>query len=102
LLEHARSYAGDRALDDPLVSPFYAPLAGLPPLFVQAGAVELLVDEARAFAERARAAGVTVRWDEAPEMPHAPVLLAGYHPAAAAALARASGWITARLAGAAG
>lgn len=47
-------------------SPLHAPLAGLPPLLLHAGADEVLVDDTRRMAERARAAGVEVTehiWD---------------------------------------
>jgi acetyl esterase/lipase len=45
----------------PDVSPLCAALAGLPPLLVQAGDAEVLVDQIRAFAVRAQAAGVEIR-----------------------------------------
>lgn len=41
-------------------SPLYAPLDGFPPLLLHAGADEVLVDDTRRMAERARAAGVEV------------------------------------------
>jgi acetyl esterase/lipase len=47
-------------------SPLHAPLAGLPPLLMHAGADEVLVDDTRRMAERARVAGVEVTehiWD---------------------------------------
>jgi acetyl esterase/lipase len=42
----------------PLASPLYADLAGLPPLLLQVGSAEILLDDAVRVAERARAAGV--------------------------------------------
>ncbi|MEZ4380261.1 MAG: alpha/beta hydrolase [Nannocystaceae bacterium] len=67
----ARSYAGGAALTDPLVSPLYGvdkgDPAALPPLFVQVGSAEILVDQAVEFAQRGRAAGVDVAlrvWDD--------------------------------------
>jgi monoterpene epsilon-lactone hydrolase len=78
LLAQARDFAGGVPLDDPRVSPLHADLRGLPPLFVQVGEVELLADEARAFAERARAAGVDVTLDLLPDMPHAAPLFAAF------------------------
>jgi epsilon-lactone hydrolase len=54
----ARAYAGDVALDDPLVSPLYADLAGLPPMLVHVGSDEILRDDACRLVERARDAGV--------------------------------------------
>lgn len=54
----ARAYAGETPLDDPLVSPLYADLTGLPPMLVHVGSHEILLDDARRLVERARAAGV--------------------------------------------
>lgn len=51
----------------PIVSPLYADLSGLPPLLIHAGAAEILLDDARSLAERARAAGVEAElrvWDD--------------------------------------
>jgi epsilon-lactone hydrolase len=54
----ARAYAGEAALDDPLVSPLYADLTGLPPMLVHVGSDEILRDDGCRLVERARAAGV--------------------------------------------
>jgi epsilon-lactone hydrolase len=53
-------YVGAERLLDPLVSPLFGDLAGLPPLLLQAGTREMLHDDAVRFAERARGAGVQV------------------------------------------
>jgi acetyl esterase/lipase len=53
-------YAGERSPRDPMASPLFADLAGLPPLLVHAGGDETMLDDSRIFAERARAAGVDV------------------------------------------
>ncbi len=53
-------YVGAERLLDPMVSPLFGDLAGLPPLLLQAGTREMLRDDAVRFAERARAAGVDV------------------------------------------
>ena len=53
----ARFYAGERALDDPEVSPLYADLAGFPPTLLYVGGHEVLLDDALRFVDRARAAG---------------------------------------------
>jgi salicylate hydroxylase len=52
------SYFQERAPADPLVSPIYGDFRGLPPLLIQAGRNEVLVDEAQHLAARAKAAGV--------------------------------------------
>jgi acetyl esterase/lipase len=65
--EMAAAYAGEHGVDHPLVSPVHADLSGLPPLLVQVGTAEVLLDDAVRLAERARAAGVDVRleaWDD--------------------------------------
>ena len=60
LLALRGQYVGAERLLDPVVSPLYGDLAGLPPLLLQAGTREMLRDDAVRFAERARAAGVDV------------------------------------------
>jgi len=45
---------------NPLASPLYGDLRGLPPLLVQVGTDEILLDDATTLAERAKAAGVEV------------------------------------------
>jgi acetyl esterase/lipase len=46
---------------DPRASPARADLRGLPPMLVQVGEVEVVLDQVKAFAERARSAGVDAR-----------------------------------------
>jgi epsilon-lactone hydrolase len=67
LAVYARYYAGDHALTAPLLSPLYADLRGLPPLLIQVGTEEILLNDATRCAVKARAAGVDVTlelWDE--------------------------------------
>ena len=64
---YARYYAGEHDVRSPLISPLYADLRGLPPLLIQVGADEILLDDATRCAEKAREAGVDVTleiWDE--------------------------------------
>jgi acetyl esterase/lipase len=63
LRRHAQYYAGDRDLTTPLISPLYADLTGLPPLLFQVGTDEILLDDARRCAHKARQAGVEVSLD---------------------------------------
>jgi monoterpene epsilon-lactone hydrolase len=53
----AKAYAGAAGLDHPLVSPLYADLSELPPLLVQVGSEEILLDDARRVVARARTHG---------------------------------------------
>ena len=54
----------------PLASPLFADLRGLPPLLVQVGTAETLLDDSTRFAERARAADVDVTLDVWDDMIH--------------------------------
>jgi epsilon-lactone hydrolase len=54
----------------PLASPLYGDLSGLPPLLVQVGTAETLMDDSRVFAERATAAGVDVTYEPWEDMIH--------------------------------
>jgi monoterpene epsilon-lactone hydrolase len=54
------AYRGDADPRNPLVSPIYGDWAGAPPMLIQVGSAEVLLDDARGLAERARAAGVDV------------------------------------------
>ncbi|HVY52071.1 MAG TPA: alpha/beta hydrolase [Devosia sp.] len=60
LAEAGLWYAGSRSLRDPMASPMFADLAGLPPLLIHAGGDETMLDDSRILAERAKAAGVDV------------------------------------------
>jgi acetyl esterase/lipase len=57
---YARYYAGTVKRTEPLLSPLYADLKGLPPLLIQVGSDEILLDDAVRCAGKARAAGVDV------------------------------------------
>jgi len=67
ILALAKNYLGGQGDPcDPLVSPLYADLRGLPPLLIQVGDRETVLDDSVMFADLARAAGVDVHlevWD---------------------------------------
>jgi epsilon-lactone hydrolase len=56
---------------DPRVSPLFADLSGLPPILIQAGSAEALLDDATRFAGAAGAADVAVTLEIWPHMIHA-------------------------------
>lgn len=60
LQDCARKYLGALDAADPLASPLYGELYGLPPLLIQVGTDERLLDDARSYAQRAAQAGVAV------------------------------------------
>lgn len=66
----ANMYADRYDPHHPLISPMFADLRGLPPLLIQTGTAETLIDDARRFAQRARAANVQVTLEEWEEMVH--------------------------------
>jgi epsilon-lactone hydrolase len=83
-----------------LISPVFADLTGLPPLTIQAGTHEVLLDDAVRLARQAAIADVEVTLDITPGVPH---VFQAYSPIldeAAAALDRAGQFLSARLAGA--
>ena len=62
----AKEYLGTASADDPFASPLLADLNGLPPIFIQVGDAEILLDDSREFEKKARAAGVDCKleiWD---------------------------------------
>jgi epsilon-lactone hydrolase len=83
-----------------LISPVFADLSGLPPLIIQAGTHEVLLDDAVRLAQQAATADVEVTLDITPQVPH---VFQAYSPIldeAAAALDRAGRLLTTQLAGA--
>jgi acetyl esterase/lipase len=66
----ADAYLGATDARNPLASPLYANLSGLPPLLIQVGSSEILLDDATRFAERAKAAGVEVTLEPWEDMVH--------------------------------
>jgi epsilon-lactone hydrolase len=84
-----------------LISPIFADLSGLPPLIIQAGSHEVLLDDAVRLARQAATADVEVTLEITPRVPH---VFQAYHAIldeAVAALARAGQFLSAQLAGAA-
>lgn len=65
-----RLYAGGADLRAPLVSPLAGDLTGLPPLFLHVSDSEILLDDTRRLAARARAAGVHVDLQVWHHLPH--------------------------------
>ncbi|SDK00807.1 alpha/beta hydrolase [Streptomyces indicus] len=87
--------AGDRS--HPLASPVFADLSGLPPLLVQVGANEVLLDDAVRLAARAGAADVETTLEIGPGLPHVYQTHHGRLDEADTALDRAAHFLTAHL-----
>jgi epsilon-lactone hydrolase len=82
---------------DALANPLYADLKGLPPMYIQVGGDETLLDDSRRLAERAQEAGVEVRLDVFPEMQHVFHFAAGLAPEADDAIAKLALWVRPKL-----
>jgi len=80
---------------DPRASPLYADLRGLPPLYMQVGDAEILLDDTLRFAERARAAGIDVTCEVWPEMVHVFQAFAAILPEAQDAIAKIGDFVQA-------
>ncbi|MEJ2122322.1 MAG: alpha/beta hydrolase [Alphaproteobacteria bacterium] len=99
LLAVARNYLGASGDPrDPLASPLYADLTSLPPLLIQVGDREVVLDDARAFAEKARAVGVSVDLEIWDEMIHVFQLFPSELPEARRAIARIGAFLREHLA----
>jgi len=78
----------------PLASPLHGDLGGLPPLLIQVGSEEVLLDDSTRLAEQARAAGVDVTLEVGQDLPHVYQYFASFLPQAQAAIDRAGEFIT--------
>jgi acetyl esterase/lipase len=93
-------YASGHGPASGLISPLFADLSGLPPMLIQVGTHEVLLDDAVRLAGQAASADIAVTLDITPGVPH---VFQAYHAIldeAAAALDRAGQFLSAHLAGA--
>jgi len=82
---------------DPYAAPLHADLHDLPPLLIQVGEDETLLDDSRRLAEKAELAGVDVTLEVFPEMQHVFQVCCGAMPEATEAVARIAAWLRPRL-----
>ncbi|HEX2889393.1 alpha/beta hydrolase [Vineibacter terrae] len=82
---------------DPLANPLLADLKGLPPMLIQVGGDETLLDDSRNLADVARRAGVAVTLETEPHMQHVYQFLAGAAPEADDAIERLAAWVRPKL-----
>ncbi|ANO52262.1 alpha/beta hydrolase [Woeseia oceani] len=83
----AREYCTADAVREPLVSPVFADVSGLPPVFIQVGDHELLLNDSTRFADAISAAGGKVTLQVWPEMWHVFQFFVGRMPEADRAVA---------------
>jgi len=84
-------------LKDPLANPLHGDLRSLPPVYIQVGSHETLLDDSRALAHALRAADVEVKLDVYPEMQHVFHFLAGVAPEADEAIGQLAAWVRPKL-----
>lgn len=82
---------------DPTANPLYIDYSGFPPIYLQVGDAETLLDDSRRIAEKSKKAGVDVKIDIFPEMQHVFQFLAGSAPEADDAIHRMSVWVRPKL-----
>jgi acetyl esterase/lipase len=97
LNDMGRLYLGGADPRTPLAAPLYADLHGLPPLLIQVGTAEALLDDSTRLAERARAAGVDVTLDPWEDMIHVWQFFAEMLPEGQEAIDRIGEFIRKRL-----
>ncbi len=73
-------------LKNPLLSPVFANVAGLPPTLIQVGDDEILLSDATRFADKLKEEGVRVELEVFPEMWHVFQLFVGKMPESKAAI----------------
>ena len=96
--ELIQAYLNGHDPKDPLASPLYGNFVGLPPVRVQVGDDEVLLDDSVRFVERAVAAGIDAQLDVWEGMPHGFVGSIAQTQAAASALSAIGEFLASRLA----
>ena len=93
----AAMYLGGADPKDPLASPLYADLSGLPPTYIQVGGDETLLGESLQFEENARKAGADVQVEVFPGQLHTFQMAAGYSPESDDAIRKLAAWVRPKL-----
>jgi acetyl esterase/lipase len=93
----ADAYVEDSDARAATASPCFADLAGLPPLLIQVGTAETLLDDSRRLADRAKSSGVDVVLEEWDEMIHVWHAFAPLLPEGRQAILRIGEYLVERL-----
>ena len=97
LRRRQRDYVGSGDPRSGSISPVFADLGGLPPLLIQVGGNEILLDDATRLAARAAMSGVRVTLEVTPDVPHVFVAFAATLDEAGVALDSGARFIRASL-----
>lgn len=93
----ARAYLGSKSPVDPYASPLYADLRGLPPILLQVGSTELLLDDSRRVHEKIRNAGGISKLEVYDGLFHGWQMTDNIVPEARTSLSSAAGFIRQHL-----
>jgi epsilon-lactone hydrolase len=99
LLGWGKLYLGDHDPRTPLASPLYADLRRLPPMLIQVGSAEVLLDDSLRLAAQASAAGVNATLEVWPDMIHVWQSFAAILPEARQAIERIAEFVRPHLRG---
>lgn len=92
------NYCGGEAdLRNPLISPVFANVAGLPPTLIQVGDDEILLSDSTRFAEKMKEAGLNVELEIWPNMWHVFQLFIGKMPESRRAINRIGAYLKERM-----
>lgn len=94
LADSAAKYLGRTAPRDPVASPLFGVPTGLPPLYIQVGSDELLLDDAKRYAARAKEQGAYVRLEVWEGLHHVFPLNVAQLESSRIALDRAAGFLS--------
>ncbi len=97
LLKMSAMYLGGESAKNPLAAPLHADLAGLPPLYIQAGTAETLLDDATRIEEKARTAGVATEMDLYPDLVHVFQAFAPHVPESVEAIQKLGAYLRRQL-----
>ncbi len=90
-------FLGDASPQHPLANLLYSVLEGLPPLYIQVGGDETLLDDSVRFAALANKVELEIKLDVFPEMQHVFHFLAGAAPEADEAINKIAEWVRPKL-----
>jgi acetyl esterase/lipase len=94
----ARNYCGDETdLENPLISPVFANVAGFPPTYIQVGDDEILLSDSTRFAERMREADREIEIEIWPDMWHVFQLFIGKMPESRKAIRKIGAYVRERM-----
>lgn len=97
IVDFANAYLGTTPPTNPLASPLFADLAGLPPILIHVGSTELLLDDSVRLHERIQFAGGESAIEIFDDVPHGWQMLDGFVPESRRSLEKVAAFLDAKL-----